>query len=86
MTKSEKRERAVRQNPNNVRFEDLDVLLRDYGFVLRNRGTSHHIYSHPLISSHVNVPLHGSTVKPIYVKQALAAIDAVIERQREQGK
>lgn len=63
MTKSEKRERAVRQNPSNVRFDDLDLLLRDYGFVLRNRGTSHHIYSHSLIAEHVNVPFRGPTVK-----------------------
>lgn len=44
MTKSEKREQSIRENPNNVRFNDLDLILRDYDFVVRNRGTSHHIY------------------------------------------
>jgi predicted RNA binding protein YcfA (HicA-like mRNA interferase family) len=83
MTKSEKREQNIRENPNNVRFDDLDLILRDYGFVVRNRGTSHHIYSHILIPNSVNVPFHGSTVKPIYVKQAIAAIDAVIARRAE---
>jgi len=33
MTKSERREQAIRSNPKNVRFEDLDVFLRSYDFV-----------------------------------------------------
>ncbi len=84
MTRMERRERAIRRNPNDVRFDDLDLLLRAYGFTRRNRGKSHHVYRHPSITEHVNVPVHGSTVKPIYVKQALAAIDAIKATQQEQ--
>lgn len=83
MTRTERRERAIRRNPNDVRFDDLDLLLRAYGFARRNRGTSHHIYTHPLIPGHVNVPVHGSSVKPVYVRQALAAIDAVKGQQEQ---
>lgn len=72
-----KREQAIRDNPGDVRFNDLDHLLRDYGFILRNRGMSHHVYSHPLVPHIVNVPRHGAKVKPIYARQAIAAIDAV---------
>jgi hypothetical protein len=86
MTKSEKREQGIREHPSNVRFDELDLVLRDYDFVVRNRGTLHHIYSHALIPNSVNVPFHGPTVKPIYVKQAIAAIDAVIARRGEGDK
>ena len=86
MTRSEKREQRIRESPTNVRFDDLDLVLRDYGFVVRNRGTSHHIYSHPLIPNSVNVPLHGAMTKPIYIRQAIAAIDAVIVLGEERAK
>jgi hypothetical protein len=83
VTKSDKREQAIRHNPSNVRFDDLDRVLRDYAFTRRNSGTSHFVYSHPLIVDHVNVPRHGATVKPIYVKKAIAAIDEVITAEKE---
>lgn len=86
MTKSEKREQKICENPSNVRFNDLDLVLRDYGFVVRNRGTSHYIYSHKSVPNAVNVPVHGSIVKPIYVRQAIAAVDAVIAHRDEQIK
>ena len=50
MTKSEKREQAIRENPTQTRFPDLDTLLRSYGF-LRSQprgGSSHYIWKGPL--------------------------------------
>ncbi len=84
VTKSDKREQAIRRNPNNARFDDLDTVLLDYGFSRRNRGTSHFVYIHPLVTDHVNIPYHGAIVKPIYVKKAIAAIDGVITAEREE--
>ena len=83
MTKSDKREQTIRRNPNNVRFDDLDIVLLDHGFSRRNRGTSHFVYIHPLVTDHVNVPHHGTIVKPIYVKKAIAAIDGVSAVEKE---
>ncbi len=83
MAKSDKREQAIRHNPSNVRFDDLDRVLLDYAFTRRNSGTSHFIYIHPLIVGHVNIPRHGAIVKPIYVKKAIAAIDELIAAEKE---
>jgi hypothetical protein len=85
VTRNEKREQAIRRNPNNVRFDDMDLVLIGYGFNRRNTGTSHFVYIHPLIRDHVNVVRHGATIKPIYVKKAVAAIDAVIAAERSNG-
>ena len=35
MSKRKKRLAKIRQNPKNVRFEELDRVLRDYGFERR---------------------------------------------------
>jgi hypothetical protein len=83
VTKSDKREQAIRHNPGNVRFDDLDRVLLDYAFTRRNSGTLHFVYTHPLVIDHVNVPRHEAIVKPIYVKKAIAAIDKVIATEEE---
>lgn len=80
MTKSEKREAAIRQKPKQVRFDDLNTLLRSYDFNRRQsrKGSSHYIYWHPLLREDVTVPQpHGPHVDPVYVKKAPVAIDAV---------
>jgi len=83
MTKRDKREIAIRRNTKNVRFDDLDLVLRDAGFAPRKeaRGSSSHIsYTHPLIADILTVvmPHGGAThVKEYQVKNALAALDAV---------
>lgn len=79
MTKSEKREATIRQNPKQVRFDDLNLLLLSYDFNRRQsrKGSSHYVYWHPLLREDVTVPHpHGPHVDAIYVKKALAAIDA----------
>lgn len=82
MTKSEKREATIRQNPKQVRFDDLDALLRSYDFAQRQprSGSSHYKYTHPRYKGKLEVPRpHGTHVRPFYVQLALAAIDRVKE-------
>lgn len=81
MAKRDKREATIRRNTKNVRFDDLDRVLRDAGFAPRkdSRGGSSHVtYTHPLIAAIVTVVIpHGGTahVKEYQVVNALAAID-----------
>ena len=83
MTKRDKRETAIRRNTKNVRFDDLDLVLRAAQFTPRKEsrgGSSHVTYSHPLMTEILTVvmPHGGAThVKKYQVKHALAAIDAV---------
>ncbi len=80
MTKSEKREAAIRVNPKQVRFDDLNTLLRSYAFAPRQSGggSSHYTYTHPSFGVVVTIPRpHRAHVSSEYVKEALAAIDRV---------
>lgn len=83
MTKRDKREQTIRRNTKDVRFDDLDLVLRGAGFAPRKEsrgGSSHVTYVHPLIAEIVTVvmPHVGAThIKEHQVKDALAAIDAV---------
>lgn len=85
MTKSEKREATIRQNPKQVRFDDFDLLLRSYEFVRAQsrKGSSHFNYRHEKVAKIVTIPTHGAGfVKVEYVKDALARIDELQEQTR----
>lgn len=66
----------IANNPKGVRFEELDKLLKKYGFQRRQPGggSSHYTYWHPQLPEILTVP-YGRPVKAIYVKKAIAAIE-----------
>jgi predicted RNA binding protein YcfA (HicA-like mRNA interferase family) len=79
LTKRDKRESAIRRKPKGVRFNDLDAVLRDAGFLRTQESGSHAVYRHSQypIRATVVVPHAGEQfVKAYQVEQALAAIDA----------
>ncbi|MFO7633093.1 MAG: hypothetical protein R6W76_11160 [Caldilinea sp.] len=79
MPKAEKLLAKIRNNPKTVSFDDLDKVLRDCGFSRRqsNKGTSHYYYTYGTFM--LSVPYKRPHVKEIYVKQALAYIDQIVE-------
>lgn len=78
MGQREKLLEQLRGNPKNVRFEDLDRLLRLCGFERRNpQGGSHYVYKRPGCRP-ITVPRH-KPVESVYVKKALALIDELGE-------
>jgi hypothetical protein len=89
MTKSEKREHSIRQNIRNVRFADLDLLLRSYDFLPSQSG-SHVTYEHRVYGDQrvTVVKPHGGTahVKPVYVRGALLVIDIARARVAEDAE
>lgn len=74
MSKQDKIIQRLRQNPKNVRFEDVDVLLCGLGFEKRQRGSSHVVYTisgkRPLV-----IPFRRPFILPVYVKQVLQLLD-----------
>jgi hypothetical protein len=60
MTQKEKLIQRLRQNPKNVRFEDIDKLLLSFGFEKRQKGS--HATRKPFIL-------------PVYVKEVLILLD-----------
>ena len=73
MTKREKQLQHLRDNPKNVRFEEIDVLLLSLGFTKRHRGTSHVVYT--LGFHRITVPYRKPFIKSIYVKMVLEVLD-----------
>jgi len=73
----------IRNNPYQVRFEDIDKTMRHYGFEERHHA-SHYVYSHHQIAGVVTIVRpHGKGgtqfVAPFYIKKALEAISKVAE-------
>ena len=81
MTKRDKLRRRIEQNSKAVTFEDLDQLLRESDFDVRqpHGGGSHYFYKRGRVT--IAVPRRRPHLLPIYVKQALAAIDRAEEEE-----
>jgi hypothetical protein len=82
MTVREKRRQKVEQSPKQVRFEDLDALLRAYGFQVRKprRGGSHHFYG---CGRHLlSVPKRRPHLKEYVVRRALAMLQEIEAEER----
>ena len=56
--------------PRNVRFEEIDQLLRLSGWKLNQVRGSHHVYRSD-DGQHLSIPMHGSPAKPGYVRTVL---------------
>lgn len=67
--------KRIKNNPKNVRFDDIDKLLTKVGgFTRRNNGSTHYIYTHPdlnEITDLVNIPFRRPVVLEVYIKNAL---------------
>jgi antitoxin HicB len=73
MDRKEKLLEHLRNNPTNVRFEDLDKLLRWHGFECDGAEGSHYTYIHDVVDP-ITIP-RAKPVKTHYVKAALALLD-----------
>jgi len=74
MGRTDKRRQAIEQNPKQVRFEDLDALLRSSGFERRqrSRGSSHYVYRRG--RWRLTVPAHRPHLRQYIVMEALTAL------------
>lgn len=75
MTKLEKLLQKVKNNPKQVRFQELDKILIRSGFTRRQpgSGSSHYIYIKG--KKRLTVPYRQPHVKTIYVERALALLE-----------
>lgn len=81
MTKREKRIRKMFQNPKSVAFSELNLILQDLGFEVRQpkSGSSHFIYTKEKIQ--ISVPFKRPYVKEVYIKRVLELIEEVYEKE-----
>lgn len=75
MSKKSKREERMRNNPVGVSFDDLRSVMENHGFELEHGQGSHNVFKHKETKKSLTIPKSGNDVKPVYVKQAMAAID-----------
>ena len=77
MSKKEKAIAKLRQNPRNVRFDELRGILLYLGFEERQGKGSHVVFT---LGSHIlTVPVQNAFLKPFYIKLALQKIDEILE-------
>ena len=76
MTKTNKKNKKIKKNPGNVKFQNFISWLEDNGFYLDRVSGSHHIFVHPTIETPVNAQKKkDGTAKAYQVKQAIKIID-----------
>lgn len=73
------------RNPKDIDFEELDKLLKRYGFNCRQprKGSSHYTYYHLNLDEILTVPKERP-VKAVYVKIALEAIKKLEDKGDEE--
>ncbi len=74
MSKLKKLLEKVKNNPNNVRFDDLCKLTKSFDFILRNRRGSHYYYERENVKEIVNYQDNYGMAKPYQVRQFLKII------------
>ena len=77
MSKFEKELLKLRQNPKNIRFEDLEKILLRLGFSKRQKGTSHVVFRKE--TQILTVPIKRPFLNVVYIKMALEVIEKFID-------
>ena len=74
---------AMRRNPRDVRFKDLQKVCEAHFGLPRVRGGSHQVYKTPWSGDpRVNIQNDGGKAKPHQVRQVLKAIDCLEGRKK----
>ena len=65
----------ILQGTKNVKFNELETLIKAFGFELARINGSHHIYNRDDIPEIINIQNRKGQVSPYQVKQFLAIIE-----------
>ncbi len=67
--------------PKDIKFEEVDRLLRYFGFERRQpfKGSSHFIYTHKKLKDFQPSIVKSNPLKVPYVRNAISAIQQIIE-------
>ena len=60
----------ILNNPKNVKFEEVDKLLKTFGYEVKSKGGSHFVYRKKNVYP-ITVPYKRGSIKEIYVKQII---------------
>ena len=76
MSRKTKRLDRIRNNPKNVSFSELCIMLEDHGFHIRTGKGSHHVATHPATGVTITL-VKRNPVRRVYVENALAGINEI---------
>ncbi|AGL00103.1 YcfA-like protein [Desulfoscipio gibsoniae DSM 7213] len=81
MTQLDKLYTQIVNNPKDVKSQDLDKLLRRFGFDCRQprKGSSHFTYYHRKLPDILSIPKERP-IKAVYVKKAITLIKKLEEK------
>jgi predicted RNA binding protein YcfA (HicA-like mRNA interferase family) len=65
----------ILQGTKNVKFKELETLIKAFGFELARINGSHHIYNRNDIPEIINIQNRQGQASPYQVKQFLAIIE-----------
>ncbi len=73
----------MHKQPQKVRFSDLQKVCSHYFGQPRNNGTSHYVYKMPWFGDpRINIQNQNGRAKIYQIKQALQAIEKIIEESK----
>ena len=72
---------AMKNNPKDVSFEDIDKIMLHFGFTCRQprSGSSHYTYSHEVVGL-LTIP-KNRPIKAVYVRRVLQLIEELQEEK-----
>lgn len=77
MSRADKRLAQMRANPQGWRYDQVATILKRHGFTTDTSGGSHRVFTHPSGVVVGLVEKGSGTLLPVYVKNAIAAIDSL---------
>lgn len=78
MSRKEKLFHKIKNNPNNVSYEELTSLLRKYDCIIIDKNGSHFGVTHELSDRTLTIPRH-KPIKKYYIKDCIKFIEEVNE-------
>lgn len=81
MSKAEKTLQKMKANPRDWRIGSLEAIAGHYGFNTRKSGGSHVVFGHDESDIVVTVPAH-KPIKPVYIRQFIILLEAVLGKRR----
>lgn len=85
MSKLKKLLQKIKNNPKQIRFEELDKILLHYGFTRRqpSGGSSHYVYFKA--NKVISIPFHQPHVKGFYVERAIELLEGEINDDEQES-
>lgn len=86
MSKRDKLRRKLRNNPKAGTRKEIETLLGYYGFEIDRVTGSHYVFILKIkaVNQRLVIPIHGQSVKAIYVKQVIEKLDELFPIEDEE--